>query len=186
MRAIIFNSKASITSLTFEYHFWTWILFIRFNRLSSRLGDWDWCDLLSNRSLSGLVWSESCSDSLGDSTLFSWKLSKLLFSFNVIISSSKALSLLYKSFMVCLIWLISCCKSYSVTSFCLFLNLSKVLDKLIIGLSNLGFFSWLLNKDFNLSVYFSFNSVSSKRLINSTRTVFSWFCLVRTVICLTG
>ena len=67
---------------------------IRFNRFSSRLLDW-W-DQLSNKSLSGLVWSESCSellsDSWGDTFGLGWKLSKLWLSFRVIISSSKFLS----------------------------------------------------------------------------------------------
>ena len=82
--------------------------------------------------------------------------------------------------------MISCCKSCNVTSFCLFLKCSKVLDRLIIGLSNLGLGSRLVNKDFNLSVYFFFNSGLSRRLINSIRATSSWFCLVRTLICLTG
>ena len=107
-------------------------------------------------------------------------------SFNVIISSSKALSLLFKSLIVYLIWLISHCKSCNIISFCLFLNLSKVLDKLIMGLSCFGLWSLLGSKDFNLSVYFCFNWRSSYRPINSIRAVSSWFCLIRTVICLIG
>ena len=83
-------------------------------------------------------------------------------------------------------WLISCCKSCNVTSYCLFLNLSKVLDKLIIGLSNLGLWSEWINRDFNLSIYFCFKLGSSNLLIRSIRADSSWVFFVRTVICLTG
>ena len=60
---------------------------MRFNRFSSRL--LDWCDQLSNKSLSGLVWSESCSelfsDSWGDACGLGWKLSKRWLSLSHII-----------------------------------------------------------------------------------------------------
>ena len=68
----------------------------------------------------------------------------------------------------------------------MFLNRSKGLDKLIIGLSNLGFLSECINKDFNLSIYFCFKLGSSNLLIKSIRADSSWVCLVRTVICLIG
>ena len=82
--------------------------------------------------------------------------------------------------------MISNCKSCRVTSLFFVLNLSKVLDRLIISLSCLGLWLVLINIDLSLSVYFLFNSGSSNLLINSIRADSSWFCLVRTVICLTG
>ena len=160
---------------------------IRFNRFSSRLLDWG---QLSNKSSSGLVWSESwselCSDSWGEVFGLGWNLSNLWLSFRVIISSSNFLSLCCKFLIVCLIWWISDCKSWSVISLFLFLNLSNVLDRLIIGLSNLGLLSECSNKAFNLSMYFCFKLGSSNLLIKSIRADSSWFCFVRTVICFTG
>ena len=136
--------------------------------------------------MSGLVSSLVPSDSLEEMASFCWKLSKLLLIFSIDISSSKILSLFCKFLMWCLIWLISCCKSWRVTSFCLFLNLSKVFVKLMIGLSCSSLVSLLINNDFNMSVYFCFNSVSSNLLINSIRAISSWCCLVRTMVCLIG
>ena len=139
INAMTSNSKSLTTNLILECHFWILILLIRFNRLF--LGLSDGLDQLSNKILSRLVSSLVPSDSLDEMASFCWKLYRILLIFSTDISSSKILSFRCKSLIRCLIWLISYCKSWRVISCCLFLNLSKVFVRLIIGLSCCGLVS---------------------------------------------
>ena len=123
MRAMTSILKSLITSLTFECHFWIWILLIIFKRwLSLWLPLLDLVDRLSKMTWLG---SGLELDSSKEVSLLFWKSLRFLLMCNVVISSSNDLSLAFNSWMVSLIWLISFCKSCKVTSLCFsFLNLS--------------------------------------------------------------